>query len=49
MPGESKAIVWSFTIGAALGLTICILFGVMDVQCYGTGTPNWNAALQVCE
>ena len=49
MTREAKSIVWASAIGLALGLMICILFGVMDVQCYGTGTPNWNAALQVCE
>ncbi len=49
MVREAKAIIWSSMIGAALGLTLCVLFGVLDVQCYGTPKQNWNAALQACE
>ena len=49
MTREGKAIIASAGIGAFIGLTICVLFGVMDVQCYGTGRPNWNAQAQACE
>lgn len=49
MTRETKALVWSSAIGLALGLTLCVLFGVLDVQCYGSAKQNWNAALQTCE
>jgi len=49
MAREMKSMIVSLAVGAALGLTICILFGVLDVQCYGTKKQNWNAELQACD
>jgi hypothetical protein len=49
MTREGKAVVGGGIVGLFLGLVMCIAFGVMDVQCYGTGKPNWNAERQVCE
>jgi hypothetical protein len=49
MSDHGKRIFAAIMMGAIIGLTICVLFGVMDVQCYGTGRPNWNAQAQACE
>ena len=35
--------------GLAIGLAVCIAFGVLDVQCYGTGKTSWNVERQACE
>lgn len=33
-----------------LALALCVLFGVLDVQCIGNASGNsWNAIDQVCE
>lgn len=49
MTREGKAVIASAVAGLFVGLTICVLFGVLDVQCSGTGRPNWNAQTQTCE
>jgi hypothetical protein len=50
MSNEGKAvIIIGGGGGILLALVMCIAFGVMDVQCRGTGKPDWNAERQVCE
>lgn len=49
MSREGKALVWSLMTGLALGVTICVLFGVVDIQCYGVGRQNWNPTIQACD
>lgn len=40
----------AFAIGAAVGLALCVLFGVLDVQCMDDPAGgNWNAEAQRCE
>ena len=49
MTREGKVVVSGCVTGVILGLVISLLFGVLDIQCRGTGKPNWNAQHQVCE
>lgn len=49
MTWEAKAVFGGGIIGAVIGLAMCIAFGVLDVQCYGTGRSSWNVERQVCE
>lgn len=46
---QGKAVVSGGIVGLFIGLAMCIAFGVMDIQCRGTGTPNWSAERQACE
>jgi hypothetical protein len=46
---EGKAVVCGGIVGILISLIMCVAFGILDVQCRGTGKPNWNAEMQVCE
>lgn len=49
MSREAKVAIHASVCGLVIGLMLCIAFGVLDVQCWGSGKPNWNAASQACE
>lgn len=49
MTREGKVVVSGVISGVIVGIVISVLFGILDIQCRGTGKPNWNAQLQVCE
>lgn len=49
MSREGKSLIWSAVAGLLIGLAICVAFGVLDVQCYGTERQNWNPTTQACD
>lgn len=47
---KANALIYGVLTGVSLSIVMCVLFGIMDVQCWDSPLGrHWNAASQVCQ